>query len=135
MRNKFKNIFNLQTQKSRIQEKKIALINQKILSTQEKISNLANMLNNVEIPRTGKVTEVIRAQSTISILRQDIQISIQEEKEYKQMLMDEKHNLKMINIELEKSKYLLEEANKEWVKHLQKQEEKQLNDISQRVFY
>lgn len=134
MKNKFKSLLNVRANEAYIQEKRVVGLMGAIKEIEVKVSNLENVLNNVQMPTNGKLAQIIMAQGTISLLRREIDELSVRKKILSEELIQEQDLLKHMNIEHEKAKYLFEQEQKAWIKYIEKKEQEELDDVGQKLY-
>ena len=134
MKNKFRPLLQVREQEQLLQESIVSRLNLAISHLEEKIVATMNILTNLKIPQSGKFALILQSRMILESLRKEIESLSVQKKQKKQELAIEQEKLIELNIEYEKSKYLYNEEQKKFLVFMQKEEQKELEDIGQKLF-
>ena len=134
MKNKFRPLLQVREQEQLLQESIVSRLNLAISHLEEKIVATMNILTNLKIPQSGKFALILQSRMILESLRKEIESLSVQKKQKEQELAIEQEKLIELNIEYEKSKYLYNEEQKKFLVFMQKEEQKELEDIGQKLF-
>ena len=133
MKNKFRPLLQVREQEQLLQESIVSKLYLDISHLEEKIAANMKILSNLKIPQSGKFMLIMQSRVIFESIRKEIKILSTQKEQKKQELATEQEKLIEINIEYEKSKYLYNEEHKKFLVFMQKEEQKELEDIGQKL--
>jgi len=127
---KFDSLVKLKKLKVDEKEREITKINNQITKVYEEIQKIQNEIDEFEYPKEGNFSLITQ----FKMMQQALFNQLKEKKEYISFLENQKNilteQLKELNLEYEKMKYLQAEEIKKYLKKIKQKEAKEMDEIA-----